>query len=278
MQKKEKASRSVILSYLFSRTFLKNLLGVVAMFAIAFFLTFLWLQFYTRHGQELDMPDYKGMMLSDARKDAQEKSFQISIKDSLHLVGRPGGEIINQDPDPGSRVKERRTIYLTVTKDLPDQIPLSRLPLLYGKDFERKKRELQDHFEIRSKVVGKEYDPGVPGQILEVRYNGTMIVNDRGRKKDVEVEKGAVLEFIISERSGGSVTIPDLICQEYSAARFLLESIGLAVGDITYAGDVLDIESAYVISQVPSAADGSIGRGQIIHLEISSTKPKDCEE
>ena len=56
-------------------------------------LTLLWLRFYTNHGQELEMPDYIGVQLDEASKNAEDKTFQIVVTDSVHIVGTAGGEI-----------------------------------------------------------------------------------------------------------------------------------------------------------------------------------------
>jgi len=240
-------------------------------------IVFLWLRMYTNHGQELELPDYVGYQYNDALKEAEENSFRLKIQDSLHIVGKQGMEILKQNPKPSSLVKENRTIYVTVTKMQPDQITVSRLPILYGKNYHRKKRELQDHFEISSKIVGKKYDPGAADQILEVRYDGNVIVNNRERKDDIQIEKGGELEFVISERGGGSFDIPQLVCNTYDEAIFLVESLGLLIGDISYSGSVDNLNNAFIISQSPSSEEGTIRMGEMINITVGTEKPTNCQ-
>ena len=159
------------------------------------------------------MPDYSGYQYEEAVKDAARKKFRMSIQDSLHILGKPGGEILKQNPAPGSLVKSGRMIYVTITKRSPDKILSGRLPELYGKNYDRKKRELEEHFEIKSRIVDTKYDPGDPGQILEVRYKGKALMDAKGRDNEVQIEKWDYLEFVISARSGGKVEIPDLRCK-----------------------------------------------------------------
>src|SRR5690606_23026533 len=71
---------------------------------------FLWLKLYTHHGQQLTLPDYTGMDLELARKDASRKSFDLVVDASVHMVGRKGGEILSQNPEGNSKVKENRKI------------------------------------------------------------------------------------------------------------------------------------------------------------------------
>lgn len=269
--------RNSFFSFLASRTFILNILGILAMFLLAGIITLVWLRVYTNHGQQLDLPDFEGMQIEDARKNAEMESFTLSVKDSIHVVGEQGGKILQQEPPPGSKVKAGRSVYVTITKNEPDRIQVSRLPVLYGENFDRKKKELFESFELRSTVIGKEYDPGVPGQILEVRYQGQPIINASGRNDGLLLEKGATLEFIISERSGGVVAIPDIVCQEYAAAKFALESIGLSIGEIRYADDVFELAKAFIIRQSPGPDRDPIQRGSKINIEVSAEKPIDCE-
>ena len=263
--------------YFTSKNFWINFGAVLGVFLLLFLVTHFWLKVYTHHGQALELPNYEGFLLAEAKKSAKKNKYTLLVKDSIHIVGKPGGLILSQDPDPFSKVKQGRTIYVAITKSQADEISLSRLPKLYGENFDRKKRELADHFEIRSKVVGQEHDPGAPGQILKVMYNGKTIVDDSPRNEDVKIEKGATLDFIISERTGGRVPIPDIVCQEYSGAKFALESLGLSIGDITYTGQVDDLNSAIIVSQTPRVGDGTIERGSSISVEVSSVAPSDCE-
>ena len=196
--------------------------------------------------------------------------------DSVHVVGKPGNQILQQNPTPGSKVKENRTIYLTVTKSNADKIPAGRLPILYGKNYERKKRELYQSFEIECKVVDRQFDPGEPGHILAVLYNGETISDRKGRKDDILIEKGTTLNFVISERQGGELEIPNLVCKTFAEAQFIIENSGLTLGEIITDGRIGIVDSAYVAGQVPDPAEGYMLMGEEIKLSLSANKPMDC--
>ncbi len=253
-----------------------NLAFVVIFFVACGALAFAWLKNYTRHDQKLELPDYTGWNLIEAIDDATEQSFRISTLDSVHVVGKRGNEILQQNPLPGSMVKENRTIYVTITKSNADKISMGRLPILYGKNYERKKRELYQSFEIECKIVGRKFDPGEPGHILAVIYNGKTISDRKGRKDDLLIEKGTTLNFIISERKGGELEIPDLMCKTFAEARFIIENSGLSLGEILTVGNVEVADSAYVTGQVPDPAEGLMRMGEEIKLSLSAKKPIDC--
>lgn len=262
--------------YIRSKEFRHTALAVVIFFGIFLMVAFLWLRIYTHHGQELPMPDYTGMTYEEAVKDAARKKFRMSIQDSLHILGKPGGEVLKQNPAPGSLVKSNRMIYVTITKRSPDKILSGRLPEMYGKTYERKKRELEEHFEIKSRIVDTKYDPGDPGQVLEVRYKGETIMDAKGRNNSVQIEKGDYLEFVISARSGGKVEIPSLACKTYEEALFLLESLGLSIGDVTEDGTIDDLNTSYIIAQDPVADGTMIEMESTIRITVRQARPDSC--
>jgi len=260
-----------------NKRFLRHLGLVLLTFLVCVLITFGWLRHYTRHGQHLELPDYTGNILEDARKDAETRSFRMVVMDSIYIVGRRGHEIIRQNPLPFSQVKEKRTIYVTVTKQAADKIPLSRLPSLYGKTFERKKEELQQSFEIRSEIVGRKYDPGEPDHILAVIYQGDTIIDKQKRGGDVLIEKGGTLGFVLSQSTGGKLPIPDLICMTYAEARFLLENSGLDISEIIQEDQIVDLQGAYVSGQVPDPAEGTIEQGSTMKISLTKDKPLRCQ-
>jgi beta-lactam-binding protein with PASTA domain len=275
MSKQAGLSNSVIRLFLDPRFWL-NLALIGVFFIVCALFTFAWLKHYTRHDQKLELPDYTGWNLDEASSDATDENFRISTLDSMYVVGKPGNQILQQHPLPGSMVKENRTIYVTITKSNADQIPVDRLPILYGKNYERKKRELYQSFEIECKIVGRRFDPGEPGHILAVIYKGETISGRKGRKKDVLIEKGTTLDFIISERKGGELAIPDLICKTFAEARFIVENSGLTMGEIITDGNIGIVDSAYVTGQVPDPAEGRMHMGEVVKLSLAATKPIDC--
>ncbi|HLF63431.1 MAG TPA: PASTA domain-containing protein [Saprospiraceae bacterium] len=250
---------------------------VLIALVLCLLLTFMWLRRYTRHGQRLELPDYTGQILEEAMKDARSRSFRMVVMDSVYLVGKRGHEIIRQNPLPNSLVKEKRTLYVTVTKYAADKIPLSRLPSLYGKNFERKKTELKQGFEIRAEIVGRQYDPGEPDHILAVVYQGDTIIDRKKRGGDVMIEKGSTLGFILSQRTGGRLPIPNLICMTYAEAQFLLENSGLEISEVIQEDPIVDLRSAYVSGQVPDADQGTIEQGSSMKLSLTREKPQHCQ-
>ncbi len=267
-----------ILGFLTSRQFWKNLLLIVVFFCACVWLTFAWLRSYTHHGEQLTLPDYVGQNIDEIASQVSDDGFRVTVLDSVYLVGKPGHMIIQQNPIAGSKVKENRNVYVTITKKTADLIALDRLPILYGKDFSRKQRELYQSFEINAEIAGKRFDPGEPNHILEVRYEGEVISNSAGRKKDVQISKGATLQMIVSEREGGELAIPDLVCRTFAEAKFIIESSRLTLGEVITDGQIGIVDSAYVTGQVPDPGEGIMYMGDEIRLSISRNKPANCDQ
>jgi beta-lactam-binding protein with PASTA domain len=276
MSKNSKFSFDDLRSFIFSRLFVKHI-GLVIVFYIAVALILLlWLRFYTHHGQKLELPDYTNMNFENASKEATADKFNLIVEDSIHIIGKKGGLIIDQNPNPGSKVKQNRNIYVNITKYRPDRIKLEDLPTLYGRNYETKKKEL-GIIGVKSRIAGYAYDKGEPNYILEVQYRGKPVITRQGYASGVEIEKGSTLDFTLSRQSGGITNLPDLRCMTVGQAIFLIESRRLVVGIVTNNGvPVDDYSSGYIISQDPQPSDELVMESRI-NLQISDVKPAGCD-
>ncbi len=266
-----------LLRFLVSKEFIKQLAYVLLFLALVVFAVLTWLKSYTNHGQQLELADYTNTQLSDAMKDAEGKTFKIIVSDSTHIVGKSGGLILDQNPEPGSKVKENRKIYVTTTKYSPDQISIKDLPLLYGTDYDQAVSDLKSRF-IYASIKSRKYDAGQPNHILEVWYDGRMIIDKNGIKSNVQIEKGGKMSFVISERQGGSFVIPDLHCKQVADVKSYMLYSKLKLGKIIEKGDLKDLSKAWVISQYPKAnGTTQLEAGQSIDITVIAKKPKGCD-
>lgn len=260
--------------FLTSFIFLKNLVGALAFLGLLFFFTSWWMQCYTNHGESLQVHDYMGLELDDAIRKAKSRSFSIVVNDSIYLPGKAPNLVINQNPRPLSRVKEDRKIYLSITKSLADMVTLPNL--FDGSDdyssYQTKLRRL----DVASKVVGRRYSSKLEeNTILEVIYGKDTITDDLDSK--YQVPKGAIVGFIVTEKGGGSVPIPNLICQKYDAARFVIGNYNLNIGSVIKDATVTSETTAYIYKQVPRyKASGSVRVGEQIDIYLTQRRPDNC--
>ncbi len=250
---------------------LKNCLGMLGMMAGLLMLMFWWLKCYTNHGDSTQVPSYKGMSFREAARKARSRDFGVAVSDSLYVEGKPPGEVVEQDPKPGSRVKEGRTIYFTVTKNNPDII---KLPELFGSDdYELYSRKLS-RLGLKPRIVARIPDPKVGANIIiAVVYRGDTITHKT--RAGVPVEMGATIDFIVSEEVTLTVNIPECVGQTLDAAKFLIQTSELSVGTIIPDGTVeKDDNEAYVYRQSPKYnPDGTMRKGEQIDLYITKNPP-----
>lgn len=243
---------------------------IVLALLILTFLVFNLLKVYTRHGEQIAIPDLSSKMLDEAVSIAEDAGFEVVLTDSVFLVGKPGGMITSQNPEPGAKAKSKRKIYVTITKYSADMVTVGSLPALYGKSYELKKKALAAAYEIKSEVIGHMYDKGAPGMILRVLAGRDTIVNHIGVDMDYTIPRGATLQFILSSNEGGEINVPLLVCQMMDEAIF---AYGGQVSIVPKSGSAGD----YIISQDPAySPDAKMLRGTSIIVELSYNRPAEC--
>jgi len=260
--------------FLISPIFLKNFLGIMSLLAVLIFFSFLWMHCYTKHGKTLQVHDYTGMPLDEAIKIAKKKSFSIVVNDSIYLPEKAPNTVLTQNPKPLSRVKENRKIYLSITKSNPDMITIP--DLLGGNDDYRNYKRKLERLRVKSDIVGRRFNSKLEANtILEVIYKGDTITEmlDTGYK----VAMGTTVEFIVTEKSGGSVPVPNVVCQKYDAAQFLIGNYNLNVGSVIEDETIKDKYTSYIWKQVPPYRRGAKMKvGGQIDLYLTQYRPDDC--
>lgn len=260
--------------FLSSGIFLKNfamMIGLVV--GIALFSNW-FLGCYTNHGESVQVDDFTGMELSDAERQGRDKDFEFEILAKKWEEGKPFGIILSQSPQPLSRVKEGRKIYVTVTGEA-DAV---RLPNFKQSEyeFERYAKKLGTN-DIKSKIVERVYDKKqAEGSILYFYHNGKKVTENQV-KAGYDVMRGDLLEFVVTEQRSNELQVPDIVCMNYSAAEFLVSSSNLIIGTVNEEGSVTSQSTAYITQQDPPAGQ-SIQMGGQITVWISQTQPPGCDE
>ena len=269
---------TVLDSFLFltSRLFIKNIIFLALVLVLSGALALGWLNRYTRHGEAIEVHNYIGMTVDAALQLAESKSFRVQVTDSTFIVGTPPNTVIRQNPHPQARVKENRTIYLSVTKSQPES---RRLPDLRAgnDDFERFRQKCKN-LDVHVVKKGVEFNNILADNtILKVFYNGTDITNQLYSQDGATVNQMDTIEVITSARSAGTISIPDLICRRLDAARFLINSYNLTVGIIYEDETVVDRDKAFVYQQEPPFP-GRADVGGMLNLYLTQAPPVFCNE
>ena len=82
---------------------------------------------YTRHGEAVVVPDVKGLSLTDAQKMFVERGLKAVVADSSYVKNLPAGCVLDYNPVAGQRVKQGRTVYLTINALSPRKVTIPEL-------------------------------------------------------------------------------------------------------------------------------------------------------
>ncbi len=259
--------------YMFqSPYFLKHLAGILVFLGIIIGGSLIWLNVYTHHGEKIEVPDFSGLKLEQARRLAQSKDIQLMVTDSTYIAEKPPGIVLRQNPRARAFVKEGRKIYLTVTKRQAD---LVTLPKLWGntENYRQYAKKLQ-RLGIHSKIVKEVYDRRLmPGTILKVFYRSKDV--SKKINKDMQVPVGATIGFIISKRGTTTVAVPDLRCVSKDDAEFLLEVAELRTGQVKRKAST-NTAGLVVIAQKPKPGTKT-ARNSLVDITLGTKKEGHCQ-
>ncbi len=259
--------------FLTSGIFLKNFLGMLLTVVFCILMTFWWLRCYTKHGQSLSLPSFVNMTLEEAQEKADRRGFVLMVNDSVSRPELPPAYILDQSPKPESRVKEDRTIYLQVTKTVLDNNPLPQLAGNYNYYQYSAKCE---RWGFKTVIKEKQFDAKQAENTILYFYHDGKKITQKDIEEGMELPDGSTLEFVITTRSGSSVELPNLVCQPYSEAKFIVESYQLNVGSIITDATIQNVETSYVWKQVPEYNYQQIPIGGVVDLYLTQYRPDNC--
>lgn len=252
---------SKFFTYLGTRTFRKNLLiACISVFAFLL-IVFYSLNFYTRHGEGLPVPKLKGMPVENAIQLLESQGFRYQI-DSVYLIDKEPGMVVEQDPDPNTNVKINRTIYLTIITRLAPNI---NFPDIDGKTF----------LEARSILNNYGLKLGDTTYISDVARDVVLKASFKGRDlaANQQLPKGSRINLVLGDGMGASeVDIPNLLGLNLNEARLSLLGSSLQLGTVTYEGTIIDTIGARIIKQLPAQSDSlsKVTIGSSIDIVLSN--------
>jgi beta-lactam-binding protein with PASTA domain len=178
--------------FLFTKTFVKQLLFAVVALVILVFLLMLWLKSTTNHGDTIKVPDLAKMQLDKVEDTLDDMDLRYEVMDSANYNPvYPQYSVIEQVPKAGKLVKEDRKIYLALNPSGYAKIPV---PNVVG--ITRRQGEptlLATGFKI-GKISTRPYI--AKDEILELRYKGEKLT------PGTKLGKTAVIDLIIGDGTG----------------------------------------------------------------------------
>lgn len=229
--------------FLKSKTFFANLLIAVILGALAFWGLNFFLSTYTRHGENIDVPNLHGLALNevDTNLKAVQLDFEI-IDSSEYDPSFPRGAVVAQYPYAGSQVKVGRIIKLTINPFYPRKVEFPNL-------IEKTKRRAIYDLESKGFVIG---------ELKYVPYIGKDVVIDakieeRSVNPGEKLSKGTVINLILGQGLSDELVIsPYLRWKTLEEAKAYLLERSLNLGSVIYDEEISDTAAALVYRQIPA--------------------------
>ena len=148
-----------------------NLIMLVLVSIVLLMVLWFWMKDFSHHGESVEVPQVKGMLLADAEYELEKQGLVVVISDSSYNRNLPAGTVLEMTPIPGSKVKTGRNIYLTIntcnvpTLPIPDIADNCSL------------REAEARLKSLGFKLGPiEYAPGDKDWVLSVKCKGRNVV------------------------------------------------------------------------------------------------------
>ena len=237
-----------------------------------------YLHDYTEHGIEVEVPNIKGITVTEAKAMMESEQLKLVVIDSTYSDKVPFGTIVEQDPTPNSHVKHGRPIYVTINASGKRKVQMPDLRDISYRQAEATLRGL-------GLIVDEEYDYE-PSEfrdlVLDVKADGKSI--NAGEKLAVGTRVRLVVGF---GRGTEEVIVPNVVGMTIEDARSLLLQYRLTIGAVLYDQEDIEAESEvikYIYRQTPNAGETVI-EGEAVTLRLSSdiekaaaTHPEEEEE
>ncbi len=253
--------------FLLTKVFWKNLGIAFAISLVIFVLVKITLHIYTGHGKEITVPNLTGMDLAEVDQLCYQKDLLWVIQDSIYQPDLPGGEIIDQYPPAGFRVKKKRKIFLTVNSWYPEMV---MMPKASDTHFRQAKRILEMNGLF---VDSLEYEPYFARTyVMKQKFRGTII--DPG----TPIEKGSGITLVLGQGlSNETDYVPKLVHLTKDTATNLALDLHFNIGAVVYDQSILTGEDSImsrVYKQFPDFHDrkAQLGSPIDIWLTIDSLK------
>ena len=204
-------------------------------------------------GKSFEAPDFRGMTIEEAEKEAETVGLKIEKGDSVYSSDYDEGEICSQDPDVSASVKKGKTISVNISKGMKE----GTVPNIVGKTYQDAEYYLEK-YDFKAGTVTTE----------KSKMPKDMVISQSPAAGE-EAKPGSKVSFVISEGTAeGEAIVPLLLGKDVDEAKTTLEKAGLKVGATTY-----EKSTAYPKNQVlwqQYTADTTLAEGSTVDIKVSS--------
>jgi eukaryotic-like serine/threonine-protein kinase len=238
-------------AFLKSKLFVVNLVLIVFAFIVLTYAALSLLKSYTHHGRSLEVPDLTGLSIQEVELVVRENKLRFSVNDSVFAPDVIPGTMIVQYPAAGHKVKQRRTVYLTIASVMPEKV-------LMPKVVDVSLREAQSRLQNAGLRMGNvEYRPSeFLNLVLGQRLNGQAF------PADTVLIKGTAIDLVVGKGLSNERTLaPNLFGLYLNDAKTQLYDLSLNVGALIYDQSVVnksDSINARIWKQNPNSSSNNL--------------------
>ena len=161
---------SAVIKKIFSPLVMLNCLGMILVVVLFFFGTLAFIDFYTLHGEEVEVPKLTGVSEQIAYSKLKALGLKAEVRDTGYVHKAAPFEVLEQSIKPGTKIKPGRTIYLTINSNGSKRIELPDLADNCSR------REAEDKLKtLGFKLGATEFIIGDPDWVYEVKVNGKTV-------------------------------------------------------------------------------------------------------
>lgn len=257
-----------IYQFIVQRILLRNIILAFLIVVMGTLIIMFILKLYTRHYEELPVPEMRGLTLEEARATAAGQQLQVVVFDSVFLTDFERGSVVEHHPKTGFKVKRNRKIFLTMNAMNPERVPM---PDLISLTFRQATARLET-YSLRVGEVTYEPDIGI-NLVLKQKIKGIDILPGD------TISKGSYINLVLGKGLSDEVTaIPPLTGLKLENARIMAADRFLRIGGILDDNTIVNEEdriNAWIYQQRPEPGPEAtlpLGSSIDVWITLDSTK------
>lgn len=172
--------------------FVQIILAIVFVVSIVFGLKF-WLGSTTNHDQKIQVPNLERMSMDNVQQALSELNLNYTVIDSANYNPEyPKKSVIEQDPEAGDFVKEKRKIYLTLN---PSKYRNVSIPEVIG----RTKRQASSQLRAAGFIIGTNftYVNDIGKDVVRGLRHGKKIILPKDK-----LPQNSIIELVLGDGKG----------------------------------------------------------------------------
>ena len=243
----------------------RNLILAAAFIIVLIISASVLLRVVTKHGKTVTAPDFTNLTVAEAQELAHSSHVSVKVVDSVFVRRLSGGVVYRQLPKAGSKVKEGRSIFLTINSVVPRKVVM---PNLYGYSVT----------EARSELQNRGLNMGYLNYVRDIATNTVLeqMVDGVEVKAGDLVVSGSTVDLTVAVASEDNRTeVPRVIGMKYVSAVDALHDKFLNVGTVRFDPDIrtyADSVNAVVYKQDGLGASRSLGSRIGLTLTLDTSK------